>query len=233
MLASSPLVVSRGSAREGFRSHAGGRGVDADLRTRVARDEWSLNRVAFVSGESDAGKTRCRIVPRAFDSTSAITGLQDFLLNPSPGLKPAVLANTAVFTSGFGVLRLGLTLAGIVHSWFLGTVRESARIAFEVFHQNLLHADASRLRLGYDDKRQILPSARNARRPTSSPRGPFRERVSTHKFSIRSQQSRDQRRIKTFDANDSTDESKHPSTGCHERVRSGWLRSRVCVLCRR
>lgn len=132
MLASSPLVVSRGSAREGFRSHAGGRGVDADLRTRVARDEWSLNRVAFVSGESDAGKTRCRIVPRAFDSTSAITGLQDFLVNPSPGLKPAVLANTAVFTSGFGVLRLGLTLAGIVHSWFLGTVRESARVACEL-----------------------------------------------------------------------------------------------------
>jgi hypothetical protein len=49
-------------------------------------------------------------------------------------LKPAVLANTAVFTSGFGVLRLGLTLAGIIHSWFLGTVRESARVACELLH---------------------------------------------------------------------------------------------------
>ena len=57
--------------------------------------------------------------------------------------------------------------------------------------------------------------------------GRSRERVSTHKFSIRSQQSRDQRRIKTFDANDSTDESKHPSTGCHERVR--WVVTLVCV----
>jgi len=132
MLASSPLVVAQGGARECFRSPAGRRSVDADLRTRVGRDEWSLNRVAFVSRESESGKSRCRIVARAFDGTSAIAGLQSFLMNPSPGLKPAVLANTAVFTSGFGVLRLGLTLAGIVHSWFLGTVRESARVACEL-----------------------------------------------------------------------------------------------------
>lgn len=132
MLASSPLVVAKGGAREVFRSRGGGGGVDADLRTRVGRDEWSLNRVAFVSRGSDAGKSRCRIVARAFDGASAIAGLQSFLVSPSPGLKPAVLANTAVFTSGFGVLRLGLTLAGIVHSWFLGTVRESARVACEL-----------------------------------------------------------------------------------------------------
>ena len=57
------------------------------------------------------------------DASAACSAVIEFTKNSSPGLAPAAAANTAVFTAGFNVLRLGLTLAGIAHSWFLGTVR--------------------------------------------------------------------------------------------------------------
>ena len=47
----------------------------------------------------------------AIDPASAVSAVQGFVLDGSPGLRAAAMANTAVFTSGFGVLRLGLTLA--------------------------------------------------------------------------------------------------------------------------
>ena len=43
--------------------------------------------------------------------------------SPSPGLAPAVAANTAVFVLGIKVLLKGLTWPGVINSWFLGTVR--------------------------------------------------------------------------------------------------------------
>jgi len=73
-------------------------------------------------GEESSAKRslKCTAFP---DASVALTTVIEFAKNISPGLAPAVVANTAVFTAGFSVLRLGLTLAGIAHSWFLGTVR--------------------------------------------------------------------------------------------------------------
>ena len=71
--------------------------------------------------ESSAKRTsKCTAFP---DVSVALTTVIEFAKNSSPGLAPAAVANTAVFTAGFSVLRLGLTLAGIAHSWVLGTVR--------------------------------------------------------------------------------------------------------------
>jgi len=66
---------------------------------------------------------RKSIVTAAINPSDALQTIEVFVSNPSPGLISASIANTAVFTTGFSVLRLGLTLAGIAHSWFLGTVR--------------------------------------------------------------------------------------------------------------
>jgi hypothetical protein len=40
---------------------------------------------------------------------------------PNPGLLCGASVNSIVFTLGYGVLRKGLTVAGVLHAWFLGT----------------------------------------------------------------------------------------------------------------
>ena len=69
-----------------------------------------------------------RVSVAAFDPSTAIDTVKAFAMNPSPGLTAATVANTSVFIGGFSVLRLGLTLAGVAHSWFLGTVRRKRRV---------------------------------------------------------------------------------------------------------
>ena len=59
--------------------------------------------------------------------------LPAFLVYPSPGLGPAVVANTVVFVLGIKVLLKGLTWPGVVNSWFLGTVRSRRRAPFPSF----------------------------------------------------------------------------------------------------
>ena len=53
--------------------------------------------------------------------------------SPSPGLAPAVAANTTVFVLGINVLLKGLTWPGVINSWFLGTVRLWAYIYSMLF----------------------------------------------------------------------------------------------------
>ena len=72
-----------------------------------------------------------RVSVAAFDPSTAIDTVKAFAMNPSPGLTAATVANTSVFIGGFSVLRLGLTLAGVAHSWFLGTVRRKRRVRDE------------------------------------------------------------------------------------------------------
>eukprot|EP00740_Mantoniella_antarctica_P018568 CAMPEP_0198694066 /NCGR_PEP_ID=MMETSP1468-20131203/262521_1 /TAXON_ID=1461545 /ORGANISM="Mantoniella sp, Strain CCMP1436" /LENGTH=183 /DNA_ID=CAMNT_0044449041 /DNA_START=15 /DNA_END=562 /DNA_ORIENTATION=+ len=50
-----------------------------------------------------------------------VPALFQSVLSPSPGLAPAVAANTAVFVLGITVLLRGLSWAGVVNAWFLGT----------------------------------------------------------------------------------------------------------------
>jgi hypothetical protein len=90
-----------------------------------------------VSGRGTRRTAHVGLETRAVDPTVGISAVQTFIVDPSPGLRAAAMANTAVFTSGFGVLRLGLTLAGIAHSWFLGTVRESRSIYAAMPHDLL------------------------------------------------------------------------------------------------
>lgn len=40
---------------------------------------------------------------------------------PNPGLLYGASINSIVFTLGYKVLRKGLTVAGVMHAWFLGT----------------------------------------------------------------------------------------------------------------
>lgn len=52
------------------------------------------------------------------------TELQTYITNasqPNPGLLYGSGVNSLVFALGYGVLRKGLTVAGVAHSWFLGT----------------------------------------------------------------------------------------------------------------
>ena len=87
-----------------------------------------------MSSRGTRGGARVLVQTGAIDPASAVSAVQGFVIDGSPGLRAAAMANTAVITSGFGVLRLGLTLAGIAHSWFLGTVRESpeTRVAMRI-----------------------------------------------------------------------------------------------------
>lgn len=48
------------------------------------------------------------------------------LLQPSPGIATGTLFNTVVFVAGIHVLLRGLTWAGVVNSWLLGTLVFSA-----------------------------------------------------------------------------------------------------------
>lgn len=61
--------------------------------------------------------------------------------SPSPGLAPAVAANTAVFVLGIKVLLKGLTWPGVVNSWFLGTVSALASRPTRGLHTKSLSYD--------------------------------------------------------------------------------------------
>ena len=134
MRASSSHARARVGRNHVHASRARARGVDGGRRSRVATAEPSLIREGLVSSRGTRGGARVLVQTGAIDPASAVSAVQGFVLDGSPGLRAAAMANTAVFTSGFGVLRLGLTLAGIAHSWFLGTVRESpeTRVAMRI-----------------------------------------------------------------------------------------------------
>ena len=127
MRASSPRARACVGVNHVRASSARARGVDGGRTLRAATTEVSLNREGLVSSRGTRDGARALVQTRAIDPAGAISAVQGFVLDGSPGLRAAAIANTAVFTSGFGVLRLGLTLAGIAHSWFLGTVRDSPK----------------------------------------------------------------------------------------------------------
>lgn len=58
-----------------------------------------------------------------------VSGLQATVqaaMLPHPGLAPAVLVNTLVYAAGIKILLKGLTMAGVAHSWVLGTLSYAA-----------------------------------------------------------------------------------------------------------
>jgi len=180
MRASSPRARACVGVNHVRASSARARGVDGGRTLRAATTEVSLNREGLVSSRGARDGARALVQTRAIDPAGAISAVQGFVLDGSPGLRAAAIANTAVFTSGFGVLRLGLTLAGIAHSWFLGTVRDSPKTRVPTRIRFLCHECDARTTVGGDDRRQILPSARNADRQSSDQRRPLRERVSKY-----------------------------------------------------
>mgnify|MGYP000325891302 CR=1 FL=1 len=80
-------------------------------------------------GFRDSIKSSTCIDGRPQTSTSALpVGFEEilpraslFLSDPSPGIVPAIVANTAVFITGIKVLLKGLTWPAVINAWFLGT----------------------------------------------------------------------------------------------------------------
>ncbi|GFR49891.1 hypothetical protein Agub_g11995 [Astrephomene gubernaculifera] len=67
-----------------------------------------------------AARQRC--APKRVVACPALPDLPNIQeLSGHPGFLAGALCNSAVFGLGFKVLRKGLTVAGIAHSWFLGT----------------------------------------------------------------------------------------------------------------
>ena len=110
-------------------------------RLGSARHEAKRSRVAL-GGFSDRASprplgSRARPVSSRGPAPAAalppgLEQLPAFLVNPSPGLGPAVVANTVVFVLGIKVLLKGLTWPGVVNSWFLGTVRSAAPLSISL-----------------------------------------------------------------------------------------------------
>ena len=123
MTGASPLATARVGASHRVRSIGSSRERDDARRTRVERRERVPIRGRCDERARSESNARRRVVARGLDVGGALDVARHFISDPSPGLLGAAAANTAVFTTGFGVLRLGLTLAGVAHSWFLGTVR--------------------------------------------------------------------------------------------------------------
>ena len=122
----SATVASAREVERGTRCFASNRRVVRmdDARARVRKPMHGCKKhVPMLYERQRRESARRSVEATAFDPNATLEVVSAFFTNPNPGLLPAVVANTAVFTSGFTVLRLGLTLAGIAHSWLLGTVR--------------------------------------------------------------------------------------------------------------
>ena len=128
MPGASPRAAAGVGARRIVRSCGASHERDGARRTRVERGECAHTRGRCVARASSESRARRRVLARGLDVGVAVDAARCFIADPSPGLVRAAAANTTVFTTGFGALRLGLTLAGIAHSWFLGTVRRVVAI---------------------------------------------------------------------------------------------------------
>ena len=95
------------------------------FRESIATDGFSAPTPAGVArSRGRASRPRARAFPPGFEETLA--RVAGFLADPSPGVVPAVAANTAVFTFGIGTLLRGLTWPGVVNAWFLGAASLAA-----------------------------------------------------------------------------------------------------------
>jgi uncharacterized protein (TIGR00297 family) len=95
------------------------------FRESIATDGFSAPTPAGVArSRGRASRPRARAFPPGFEETLA--HVAGFLADPSPGVVPAVAANTAVFTFGIGTLLRGLTWPGVVNAWFLGAASLAA-----------------------------------------------------------------------------------------------------------
>ena len=118
-----PRTSARGGGSPATGAAFGARGLA--FRESIATDGVSAPTPAGVArSRGRASRPQTRALPPGFEETLA--RFSGFLVDPSPGVVPAVAANTAVFAGGIGVLLRGLTWPGVVNAWFLGAASLAA-----------------------------------------------------------------------------------------------------------